>query len=234
MLKRTQAFAAVLLLCLAAAPGCDPRDRDSNRWVTTANTNVKIDWDKVNEAYKQANGPEELEKKINEIYEGDEIISIAVQDQDDKTQVVTGFFDKNSDGQVAEEEKIFTIQRQITGEGEAQVQTVGHGYYAGYASPMFSIMSGMVMGSMLSSMFAPSYVPMYSRAYVTPGTRASQLRSQRSGYRAQNPGRFAKPSQSGRSYGGSRPSGGFAPRSRGGSRFGLRAPIAGPRLRLAA
>jgi hypothetical protein len=220
MISKTKLLAATLTMTLAgAASGCGTSDRGTERWATTENTNVKIDWDKVNEAYKQANGPEDLERRINEIYEGDEVISVSVADLDGKTQVVTGFFDKNANGTVEDAEKIFTIKRDITGEGQAQVQTTGYGPYYGYHSPFFSIVSGMVVGSMLSNMFMPNYVPMYTRPYTTPGTRVGQLAQSRSSYRAANPERFQR-SQSGRTY--NRPTGVTRPTGRfGGGRFGV-------------
>src|SRR6185503_19126824 len=123
MINKTKVLAAFLGITLATGgvTGCSSEDRPE-RWATTENTNVKIDWDKVNEAYKQAEGPEDLEKRINEIYEGDEVISISVKDEDDKMQVVTGFFDKNTDGKPDEAEKIFTIKRELAG-SEAKYQT---------------------------------------------------------------------------------------------------------------
>src|ERR1041384_5403685 len=140
MFKLKFLAAALAVLMVGTGVGCDSgRDR-VERWATTENTTVKIDWDKVNEAYKLADGPEDLEKRINEIYEGDEIISIAVHDQEDKTQIVTGFFDKNTDGKIDEPEKIFTIKRVPTAAG-ANVQTTGHGAYYGYHSPVLSIMT---------------------------------------------------------------------------------------------
>jgi hypothetical protein len=223
MITKTKVLAATLGILLTAGSGgigCSSDEPRTERWATTENTNVKLDWDKVNEAYKNAEGPEDLEKRINEIYEGSEIISVSVQDVDAKTQVVTGFFDNDKDGKVSEPEKIFTIKRELKG-SEAQVQTQGHGPYYGYTSPFFSIASGMLMGAMLSNMFRPNYVPMYSTPYTTSGARASQLASQRSSYRAANPGRYSKPSQSGRSYGGGGKATGGG--SRGGSRFGVAA-----------
>lgn len=223
--KSLAATLAVLVPLSVLGAGCDTSGPErTERWAATENTNVKIDWDKVNEAYKAANGPEDLEKRINEIYEGDEIISVHVEDTDDKTQVVTGFFDKNTDGKVDEPEKIFTIKRDITGEGQAQYQTSGHGAYYGYHSPFMSIATGMLMGSMMSSMFMPGYSAMYRQPYTTSSARAGQLSQSRSSYRAANPSKFQR-SQSGRTYNRpssttrptSRPSGGF----RGGGRFGL-------------
>lgn len=225
MIIKAKLLAAVLgvTLVAGAGAGCSSESDRPQRWATTDNTNVDIDWDKVNEAYKQASGPEDLEKRINEIYEGSEIISVSVQDTDDKTQVVTGFFDKDKDGKVSDGEKIFTIKRDLKG-SEAQYQTQGYGpHYGYYTSPFFSIASGMLMGAMLSNMFTPSYVPMYTQPYVTSASRATQLSSARSSYRAQNPARYSKPSQTGRSYGGGKATTRAPAPSRGGSKFGVAA-----------
>jgi hypothetical protein len=232
MIAKTKLLAAALAIAFGiGASGCDTSggDRRVERWATTENTSVKIDWSAVNEAYKQANSPADLERRINEIYQGDEVISISVADVDAKTQMVTGFFDKNTNGAVDEGEKIFTIRRDITGDGQAQFQTTGHGPFSGYASPFFSIVSGMVVGSMLSNLFMPNYVPAYTRPYTTPSTRVDQLAQSRSSYRAANPEQFQR-SRSGRTYdqpsatrrsgdhfGGGRAGGGRV----GGGRFGL-------------
>jgi hypothetical protein len=230
MISKAKLLAAALALAVPLS-ACESRTESVDRWATTENTNVTIDWDKVNQAYKDASGPEDLEKRINEIYEGDEVISIDVHDQDDKTQVVTGFFDKNTNGAVEDEEKIFTIKREPTGEGKAQVQTVGYGPYAGYHSPVWDIAMGMMLGSMISNMFMPGYA---AYRYSTPPSRIGSLHSTRTAYRQANPAKFGPRSQSGRRYGGGtvtkpksggwgtgRPSGGGGFRS-GGGRFGLR------------
>jgi hypothetical protein len=207
--------------------------KGTERWATTQNTNVKIDWDKVNEAYKTAEGPSDFERQVNEIYEGDEVISVSVQDLEGNSQVVTGFFDKDKSGTVQEAEKIFTIKRNVTGEGTGTYQTQGHGAYGYYQSPMLGIFTGMMMGSMLSNAFRPNYVPMYRQPYTTPPSRVNELRGSRSAFRAANPARFnpkVSGSGSNRSYGGrpaSRPFGGGF-RS-GGGRFGIRRREGGPR-----
>jgi hypothetical protein len=209
-------------------------DHDTDRWATTENTNVKIDWDKINEAYKTAEGPDDLEKKVNEIYEGDEIISVQVKDEDKKTQIVTGFFDKDKNGKVDEGEKIFTIKRDLEGEGKASYRTTGYGpHYGYYYSPTYSLMTGMMMGAMMSHAFSPRYVPMYTTAYVTHPTRVSSLSSTRSSYRAANPSRFSSGRSSGRSYGSPSRSGGGVRSSggrSGGGSFGVK--LAGPKTRL--
>ena len=205
-------LAALMATCVVQG-GCSRSGNE--RWATTQNTNVPIDWDRVNEAYRAASGPEDLERRVNEIYEGREVISIAVADLDAATQEVTGFFDRNASGAVDEGEKIFTMRRRVTGEGTAEMQTTGHGHYASYHSPMLSIMSGMMLGSMMSSVFRPGYAPQYyGRPYVTTAPRVSEITRAR----PTRPGSFSpsRPSGSGRSF----PARGSMPR--GGARFGVR------------
>lgn len=238
--RRTVSLAAIAAL-MVGVPACgDGASRGNDRWVTTEDTTVDIDWNAVNEAYQQAEGPEDFERRVNEIYGGDEVISVAVQDVDAKTQEVTGFFDKDGDGKVADAEKVFTIKRDITGPEQGQVQIAGHGPYAGYHSPIWDIAGGMLLGSMISRAFSPSYVPMYSQPYVTPVARRGELVTARDTYRQQNPEKYrqAKTSKSGRSYGakGSSFGGGSPtpsrPRSSGGGRFGRRGPSKGRVIRL--
>ncbi len=230
--------AAMAVAMVASVPACGGGGTD--RWVTTEDSNVDLDWDAVGQAYKEAEGPEDFERRVNEIYTGDEVISVSVKDVDEKTQVVTGFFDKNEDGDVADDEKIFSIQRDITGTDKGQYQISGHGPYAGYHSPMWDIAAGMLMGSMMSRMFMPGYTPMYTTPYTTPASSRGALATQRNSYRQNNPEKFrAQQSKSGRSYGNK--GGGFGggqssppPRapSRGGGRFGSRRVATGPVTRL--
>ena len=151
---------------------------------------------------------------------------------------------KDEDGKVAEEEKIFTIQRDVTGPDQGQYQIAGYGPYHGYHSPMWDIASGMLLGSMMMSVFSPGYRPLYTTPYTTPVSRRGQLVTQRNSWRQSNPEAFNKrASKSGRSYGakgggfgGGKPSPSPRPRmpSRGGGRFGLRrAPAHAPTRLLA-
>lgn len=239
--RRAIGLAAVAAL-VVSVPGCGggSSPQGNERWVTTEDSTVDIDWDAVNEAYQKAEGPEDFERRVNEIYAGDEVISVSVHDVDEKTQEVTGFFDKDEDGKVADGEKVFTIKRDITGPEAAQVQIAGHGPYAGYHSPIWDIAGGMLLGSMLANAFSPRYTPMYSQPYVTPATRRGELMTARNTYRQQNPQKFqqARQSKSGRSYGakGSSFGGGSPtpsrPRSSGGGRFGRRGPSQGRVIRL--
>jgi hypothetical protein len=224
----TIGLTAALAAGAVALAGCS-RDEGNERWAATANTTVDIDWDKVQEAYRTAEGPQDFETKVNEIYTGDELISVSVQDKDEKTQEVTGFFDHNSNGQVEDAEKIFVITRGVVNEGQAQYAVQGYGHYGGYHhTSMWDIAGGVMIGSMLANALMPGYRPMYGTPYTTSPTRLGQINSYRSDYRAKNPSRFpARASGSGRTYGntgrswgsgGSRSTGG---RVGGGGRFGV-------------
>lgn len=219
---RSLAVALAAAVALSGMTGCEGRGNE--RWVVTENTQVEIDWDAVNTAYREAEGPEDFERRVNELYAGDEVISISVRDEDERTQVVTGFFDKDGNGSVNESEKIFTIRRDIVGEGAAQYQIAGAGPYGHYRSPMWDIAAGMMLGSFLSNMFMPGYRPMYVTPYATSSARRGALAAHRDSYRAANPSKFpAKSSTSGRKYnsrGSQWGSGGSGTRSGGGRRGG--------------
>jgi hypothetical protein len=225
--RRSFVVALAATVALGGVNACGaPAGQD--RWVVTEDTTVELDWDAINEAYKNAEGPEDFEQKVNEIYAGDEIISVSVRDNDDKSQTVTGFFDKNEDGKVEDAEKVFTIQRDVVGADKAQYQIAGHGPYSHYRSPMWDIASGMMMGMFLSSMFSPGYRPMYTTPYTTAPGRRAALAQHRSSYRAANPSKFPPKASgaSGRSYGnrgGAFGSGGSGRRRSGGS-FGVSRP----------
>src|SRR5690606_24077876 len=122
-----------------------------------------------------------------------------------------------------ESEKIFTIKRDVVGDGSAKYQVAGEGHYSHYRSPMWDIASGMLLGSMLSRAFMPGYSPMYMTPYTTSQARRGALVNHRNSHRAANPSKFPpKKSSSGRSYGskGSNWGAGGARRSGGGGRRG--------------
>jgi hypothetical protein len=59
--------AALAGALVVAVPGCGD-SRANDRWVTTEDASVDIDWDAVGKAYREAEGPEDLERRVNEIY----------------------------------------------------------------------------------------------------------------------------------------------------------------------
>ena len=233
------AMAALLLAAPACGGGSNSSPRGNDRWVTTENTTIDIDWDAVGKAYEKAEGPEDFETKVNEIYTGSEIISVAVRDKDAKTQEVVGFFDKDTDGKVSDPEKVFTIQRDLVDPDKAQVQIRGHNSYSSYHSPVWTILAGAATGYMVARIFSPSYAPVYTQPYVTPTSRHSELTAHRDGYRQKNPDKFkntsstrtGQKSKTGKTYGNkggafgggrSTPAPRRSPTRSGGGRFGIK------------
>jgi hypothetical protein len=169
---------------------------------STAENETQLDFNKVNEAYREADSPEDFEKRVNEIYEGDEIISIAVEDQDEQHQTVTGFIDRNQNGSVDEGEKIFAIKRtpteatagttttETTVSQTAEYVTTGYGPYAYYTSPYYPLAwgTGLAVGAMAAMAWrGAAYAPY---RYATSAARVGALNTYRGGYRAANPQRF--------------------------------------------
>jgi hypothetical protein len=117
--RRSLVVALAATVALGSVTACGgPSGND--RWVVTENTTVEIDWDAINQAYKDAEGPEDFETEGQRDLRRRRDHQRVGPDLDDKSQVVTGFFDKNEDGKVDEGEQVFTIQRDIVGPDKAQ------------------------------------------------------------------------------------------------------------------
>jgi hypothetical protein len=166
----------------------------------TATSDAKLDFEAISKAYREAESPEDFEQRVNEIYTGDEIVSIAVEDQNDQTQLVTGFIDKNGNETVDEGEKIFSIKRTPTGSEEQQTAQyvttgysydVGVGYYPYYTSPYYPLAWGagtVAVGAMAAMAWrGAAYAPY---RYATSAARVGALNTYRGHYRAANPQRF--------------------------------------------
>ena len=74
MLRTSRLAIALALAAAASSAACTSRREQTERWATTENTNVKIDWDKVNEAYKAAAAEGRL-KGILDYTDGEPIVS---------------------------------------------------------------------------------------------------------------------------------------------------------------
>lgn len=137
---------------------------------------LKLDVDAVQKAFQEASGPEDFEKRINEIYTGSEVLSIFVESPSETKQNVTIYIDNQpQDGQMQEAEKVITFNRNIdSGNKQAQYNMTGYGPYGYYSTT--SPLTYMLAGMMISSWLMP-------RPYYTPVSRVSSLRQQRNSYR---------------------------------------------------
>lgn len=121
---------------------------------------------------------EAFEKKVNEIYEGDEVISIASRVENGMLKV-TGYVEKDGlEGFQTEDEEIFSIE-QTEAANEKTTAAVIRSYTTGgnqvehhtsFAETMFQVW-------LINKIFSPSY------AYHTPRSGLTSLSSFRDSYR---------------------------------------------------
>lgn len=207
--SRLRRLGALLLTAGGAAAvacggggGGDSAEDPGQVWVETDGAAGRINLDDVQQAYRDAYGEggfnvQQFEQRVNEIYEGDNLVLIqGVRDGD--TYTVTGWEDLNTDQQVVDgqDDKLFTITQELKDGGGYTTQGYGaNGYYNSF-SPFGGFFTGLLIGNLLSGGFGGGY--------VTPASRYDDLRSSRASYR--NSGNYASQQARNASYGSSVPS----------------------------
>ncbi|MDH4127568.1 MAG: hypothetical protein OEV44_02355 [Spirochaetota bacterium] len=160
------------------------KDEKNKHWATTTSTkhqDLKLDVDAVQKAFENAKGPQDFENKVNEIYTGKEIISIAVQDKSKNEQLVTLYIDNNpQNGTMDEQEKILELKRVLNpGTNQVGYYRTGYGPYGYYTyhSPVYYTATGALLTYMM-------YRSLYYRPYYTPIVRYSTITTHRTAYRS--------------------------------------------------
>jgi uncharacterized membrane protein YgcG len=111
-------FSATVALTLALT-GCARHDEQEAHYVSpqVQGQAARINLEEVDKAFWASKGSDfnswmgNFEKRVNEIYDGKEIVGIDAQRQTDKL-VVTGFIDKNNQpGFQSDDDKLFTIEQ---------------------------------------------------------------------------------------------------------------------------
>ena len=172
--KSTMAMlAGVSLLAAPVAAACDsgPSYED---WAATDGAAGRINLDEVQEAFKKSDSATDFEKRVNEIYEGDGIVIIRVE-QDGSRTTLEGWedLDKSKEIEDANDDRLFSIvkdndQHEMRGYGS-------NGYYHNSFGAGNFLFTYMILSS-----FGPRY------AYYTPVTRYDSISRNRSNYRNGN------------------------------------------------
>ena len=179
MSKRTgkitmAAVAGAALLTAPVAAACESGPT-YEQWASTDGAAGRINLDEVQEAFKQSDSATDFEERVNQIYEGDGIILIRV-DQDGETLTLEGWEDLNSSRAIEEasDDRLFAIVRNNQDEHEMR------GYGAnGYYHSRFGV-GDFLFTYMLLSAFNPIGGRYY---YSTPTTRYDSLSRNRAQYR---------------------------------------------------
>ena len=154
----------------------------SDQWAETSGQAGRINLEAVEEAMKKSKDVSEFEKKVNEIYQGDELVLIEVKNEANGEQLVSGYADLNDNKKIdyEEDEKLFTFRR-WSENGAQKGEMRGYGVNNYYSRPYHSAGTDLFMTWMLfSALSRPVYaVPMYQ----TTIAGADRIRGDRTGYR---------------------------------------------------
>lgn len=203
--------ALALGLLAGCSPGKQAQGAASERYVsaTVQGEKEKINLDAVHEAFFQTAGKDlsawmgNFEKRVNEIYQGEDIVSVDAEKKDGMVRV-TGFLDKNDEsGYQGADEKLFELkQTGAIAEGKGfPYELSGQGgtpHHNGYPPPGYYGHTGLLDNPFVQMMIIGSLL---NRPYFTPMGNHQVIREHRTGYRqtpryraqqAQNKGFFSK------------------------------------------
>ena len=108
--KTITVFASVGALVGSGAIGCGGKAAAQQDFMTTDVATGRINLDAVKDALETSQDLNEFEKKVNEIYEGDNLVLIMLEDKESQI-IISGFEDLNRSNaiEVAEDDKLFSI-----------------------------------------------------------------------------------------------------------------------------
>ena len=134
---------------------------------TSTSVSTKLDLDKVRKALLTSKSPEEFTKKVNDLYKGDDTVSVAIRNIDGNRQEVIGYIDENNNQELdSADEKLFSfIRSDVVPQDNYQLvhyEMQGYGPYASYhysGTQQFlkGALMGYLIGRMMHSMRTPHY-----------------------------------------------------------------------------
>ena len=169
------ALAGASLLAGPVAVACS-QEPTYEEWAATDGAAGRINLDEIQEAFKKSDNPTDFEKRVNEIYEGDGIVLIRV-DQDGDRMTLEGWEDLDKSGTIedASDDKLFGIVRD---HDEHEMRGYGsNGYYRSHFGG-----GNFLFTYMLLSM----YRPMGGYYYATPRGSYNNISRTRGNYRNSN------------------------------------------------
>jgi len=140
--------------------GCGKR---SEQWAETSGQAGRINLEAVEEAMQKSKDVSEFERRVNEIYQGDEVVLIEVRNESNGEQLISGYADLNDNSSIDynEDEKLFTFRRWYE-EGNLRGEMRGYGvnnyYYRPYPTGMDFLTTWLLFSALTRPMYA---VPVY-------------------------------------------------------------------------
>ena len=178
--KRTRktTFALLAGASLIAGPAiaaCGDSGPSYEEWAATDGAAGRINLDEVQQAFKDAESPTDFEKRVNEIYEGDGIVLIRVE-QDGDYMNLEGWEDLNNSKKIedASDDQLFSIVRNHNSEHEVRGYGANSYYHSHFGVGNF-LFTYMLLGA-----FMPPFGGYY---YATPIHRYDTINRDRTNYR---------------------------------------------------
>ena len=108
--KTITVFASVGALVGSGIIGCGGKTSRPQDWIATDVATGRINLDAVKDALETSKDMSEFEKRVNEIYEGDNLILIRVEEKGAQ-KIISGFEDLNQSNAIeeAKDDKLFSI-----------------------------------------------------------------------------------------------------------------------------
>ena len=168
----TGVIAGGSLLSLGA---CSKREQ----WAETSGKAGQINLEAVEDAMKKSSDVSEFEKKVNEIYTGDEMVLVEVRNEG-REQLVSGYADLNDNLEIdSPDDKLFTFRRWYEGDNP-RYEMRGHGVnsYYHHTYPMGTNLLTTYL--LVSALTRPMYM---SPVYHTTVVQRQATRQYRTNYR---------------------------------------------------
>lgn len=130
--KNITVFASVGILVGSGAVGCGGNASKQQDLVITEIASGRLNLDAVKDAFETSKDISEFEKQVNEIYEGDNLVLIRVEDNESQ-KIISGFEDLNQSNAIEEanDDKLFSITLE---EKRYEVYGYGYNHYYHYGS----------------------------------------------------------------------------------------------------
>ena len=136
---------------------CSKREQ----WAETSGKAGQINLEAVEKAMQTSKDVTEFEKRVNEIYTGDEMVLVEVKNEG-REQLVSGYADLNNDLEIDNsDDKLFTFRRWYEGDNP-RYEMRGHGVNSYYHHPYPMGTNLLTTYLLVSALTRPMYMtPMY-------------------------------------------------------------------------
>lgn len=162
---------------LVSLNACSDRDK---QWAETSGKAGQINLEEVEKAMEKSENVSEFEKRVNEIYTGDEMVLIEVENKG-REQLVSGYADLNNNLEIdrGSDDKLFTFRKWFEG-NKPRYSMRGYGMNSYYYRPYPAGTNLLTTYLLVSALTRPMYS---SPIYHTTVVQRQATRQYRTSYR---------------------------------------------------